>query len=104
MALPTAVVEFLSKQKSFNERQSTAIDSAVASVTGPTGLESDINGLYAKIKELQDSPGTITPEDQAILDEALAKGEALSTKAEAVSEALNKLDALTPPPVPPPTA
>lgn len=104
MALPAAVASFLAQQKSYNDRQAKAIDEAVASVSGPTGLANDIDSLYAKIKELEDSAGTITPEDQALLDEALAQAGALATKAEETATALKNLDSLTPPVVPPPTA
>lgn len=80
-----AIVEYGAKQNAFNDR----VDSAV------TGLTSDVEALNAKILELQNNPGPITPEDQAILDSLQARGETIATKLEA-------LDALTPPPAPPP--
>lgn len=76
----SAISDFAAKQNAFNDR----IDAAV------TGLQSDIDALNAEILKLQNSPGTITPEDQASLDALQARGEAIAAKLEA-------LDALTPP-------
>jgi len=76
----SAISDFAAKQKAFNDRQDAAV----------TGLQGDVKSLNDKIEELQNSPGGITPEDQALLDELEARGEAIATKLEA-------LDALTPP-------
>jgi hypothetical protein len=76
----SAISDFSAKQKEFNDR----IDAAV------TGLESDVQLLNEKIDELQNTPGTITPEDQALLDELQARGATIAEKLEA-------LDSLTPP-------
>ena len=80
----SAISEFASKQNAFNDR----IDSAV------TGLQGDIEALNALIKALQDSAGTVTPEDQALLDQIQSRSETITGKLEA-------LDALTPPTPPP---
>ena len=79
----SVISEFATKQTAFNERQSTAID----------GLSTDVKALQEKIEELQNSPGEITPEDQALLDD-------LTTRAEGITAKLEALDNLTPP-VPP---
>lgn len=84
MASP-AIVEYAAKHNAHIDR----VDSAV------TGLTADVEALNAKILELQNNPGPITPEDQAILDSLQARGETIAQKLEA-------LDALTPPPAPPP--
>lgn len=76
------ISEFAEKQKAFNDRLDVAI----------SGVTSDIAELNTKIEELQNTPGEITAEDQALLDELQTRIEALTAKAEA-------LDALTPPPV-----
>ncbi len=52
-----------------------------------------IAALNAKIKELQDSAGTLTPEDQALLDSIQADGLTLEGK-------LDALAATTPPSIP----
>lgn len=80
----SAISTFAEKQAAFNER----IDAAVV------GLKGDVDALNAKIEELQNSAGTITPEDQALLDALEARGDAIAAKVEA-------LDAMTPPVVPP---
>lgn len=83
--LMSSISDFAAHQSAFNTRLDTAI----------TGLQADVEALNAKIEELQNSPGSITPEDQALLDELTSRGEAITAKLEA-------LDALTPPPPPPP--
>lgn len=87
----SAIQQFADKQNAFN----LAIGQAITGITG------DIQGLNDKITALQNSPGTITAEDQATLDALEASGKALADK-------LSALDALTPPVVPvdsgPPTS
>ena len=96
----SAISDFVAKQTAFNSRQSAAVDAAVASVTALSG---DVQTLNDKITELQNSVGTVTPEDQALIDALVTQGEALSAKTEAVATSLAALDALTPPNVPPVT-
>jgi len=79
----SAISDFVTKQKAFNLRQ----DAAVANILG------DLKTLNDKIEALQNSAGTITPEDQALLDEIEAHSDTITTNLEA-------LDAQTPP-VPP---
>ena len=81
--LMSAISEFAAKQNEYNDR----IDAAV------TGLQGDIKSLNDLIAQLQNSAGTISPEDQASLDALEARGAAIADKLEA-------LDAETPP-VPP---
>lgn len=76
----SAISDFATKQNAFNDR----VDAAV------TGLTEDVQTLNDKITELQNSPGGITPEDQALLDAIEARSASIATKLEA-------LDALTPP-------
>ena len=90
----SVISDFAAKQAAFNKRQGDAVDAAVASVTG---LSTDIQALADKITELQNSPGAITPEDQALLNEAETQGDALAAKVEALSNSLSALDALNPP-------
>lgn len=78
------ISDFATAQNAFNDRVDTAI----------TGLQGDVQALNDKITELQNSPGTVTPEDQALLDALQARGETIAAKLEA-------LDALTPPTPPP---
>lgn len=76
----SAISEFAVRQNQFNDR----IDNAVTSIQG------DVKFLSDKITEMQNSPGPISPEDQASLDALQARSAALADKIEA-------LDALTPP-------
>ncbi len=97
--LMSAISDFAAKQKAFNDRQAAAIDSLVTSTEGLTG---DVKALNDKITELQNSPGAITPEDQALLDDLQTQGEATAAKVEGVATALSALDSQTPPVVPTP--
>ena len=80
----SAISEFSARVTAHNER----IDAAV------TGLQGDVDALKKKIEELQNSPGAITPEDQALLD-------GIEARASGVADKLAALDALTPPTAPP---
>ena len=75
------------------------VDSIVTSVNGVAG---DVDRLKATIKALQDSAGTVTPEDQALLDKSEAAVNGLASRMAGVKEALASLDAATEePPAPP---
>ena len=76
----SAISDFAAKQLAFNDRMNNAI----------AGLVGDVATLNAKIEELQNSAGTITPEDQALLNELEVAGDVMAAKLEA-------LDNLTPP-------
>lgn len=94
----SAISDFTAKQKAFNDQLSTGIDSLAGSLSGLTG---DIAELNRRIAELQSSGGTITPEDQGLLDGLQTQGAALSARLQSVTDALKALDALTPPAAPP---
>lgn len=47
---------------------------------GVDGIKGDVDALNAKITELQNSAGTVSPEDQALLDDVQAKAGALADK------------------------
>jgi len=80
----SAISDFAAAQTVYNDREDAAI----------AGLTADVASLNAQILALQNSPGAITPADQALLDGLQARGQTIATKLEA-------LDALTPPVVPP---
>jgi len=82
--------EIMSKISEFSVKQNAFNDQMDASISG---LNDDIKALNDKIVELQNSPGEITPEDQASLDALQARGQSMADK-------LSALDALTPPVVP----
>lgn len=94
--------DYFTKQKAFNDRQANAVDSAVASVEG---LRTDVKNLNDRIEALQTSAGQVTPEDQTLIDQLEATGDAISTKLDSVAAGLKALDEQTPPVAPPaPTA
>jgi hypothetical protein len=76
----SAISDFATKQNAFNDR----LDSSIQ------GLTDDVQFMTDQIAKLQASAGTVTPEDQALLDGLEARIAAATTKLEA-------LDALTPP-------
>lgn len=82
--LMSAISDYAAKVTAHQDK----VDAALTDISG------DIDGLKALIKELQDNPGPITPEDQALLDQLEARIGGLATKAEALAAA-------TPPPTPP---
>jgi hypothetical protein len=67
-------------QTAVNDQQDTAVD----------GLTADVKFLNDTIATLQNSPGTLTPADQASLDALQARGKTIADK-------LSALDALTNP-------
>lgn len=85
-SIMTAISDFTDKMNAFFARQ----DAAMAD------LQADVDNLNAQILALQNSAGTITPADQALLDGIVAR-------AQTVSDKLDALDSLTPPVAPPPT-
>lgn len=80
----------------------TSVDEVVAAIAGVTG---DVASLKDIILKLENNPGSITPEDQALLTSGVAKVTALSDRLKGVSAALKELDSATAttelPPVPP---
>lgn len=84
----SVISDYATAQAAFNARIETSVN----------GITADVTSLNDKITELQNSPGRISPEDQALLDGLQAQGAALATKLEA-------LDAIVtvPPPAPPTT-
>jgi cob(I)alamin adenosyltransferase len=82
--LMSAISDFVTKQNAVNDQ----IDAAV------TGLTSDIKNLSDQITQLQNSPGTITPADQALLD-------GIEARTKTIADKLTALDAVTPPVAPP---
>ncbi len=97
----SAISDFVSKQTQHNADVDTALDTINTSVAD---VVTEVANLNATIQQLQNSPGTITPEDQALLDKADASGQALATKAAAAAAAAKAADTLTPPVAPPAAA
>lgn len=75
-----AIADFAAKVSAHNDK----IDAAV------TGLTGDVAELNRQIAALQNSAGTLTPEDQALLD-------GIESRSQGVADKLDALDALTPP-------
>lgn len=75
------------------------VDTAFASISASVdGIAADVAFLKAKIEELQNNPGPISPADQAVLDAIQAKAAELTTKVQVLDAATEQ------PPTPPPPA
>ena len=68
------------------------VDSIVTSLSGVVG---DVDRLKATIKQLQETPGTITPEDQALLDKSETAVNNIAARLAGLKEAMASLDAAT---------
>lgn len=84
-----------------DEKFSAIGDSVDTISTGITGVTKDVADLKKIILDMQNNPGPISVEDQALLDAGEAKVAALADKTKAVAEAITALDAQTEPPAPP---
>jgi chromosome segregation ATPase len=93
-----ALAAFITQQNTFNAATSAGIDAAVTSLDGLTG---DVKNLNDQIAALQNSSGTVTAQDQTTIDNAQAAGQALQAKLTAFGTAIESLNALTPPVIPP---
>lgn len=69
-----------------------SVDSIVTSVSGVSG---DVQRLKDLIAALQASAGTVTPEDQALLDKSETAVNAIAVRVSGVKDALAALDAAT---------
>jgi len=76
----SAISDFATAQNAHNDQIDTAV----------TGLSDDVKNLASQITALQNSAGTITAADQALLD-------GIEARTKAIADKLTALDALTPP-------
>lgn len=88
----STISDFADKVDAWQTDISASVDGVVAALGG---VSADVASLKQQIIDLQNSPGAITPEDQARLDKIEAAASALSTKTAAASSALAALDAQT---------
>lgn len=96
----SAISEYVAAVEAAHEEISTGVDEIVASVGG---IAADVAALKALIEKLENNPGPISPEDQALLTQALTAVTALATKTKAAATAAKELDAATETaPTPPP--
>lgn len=87
----SAISEFKDKVESAFTEIGASVDEIVASQAQQTeslnGVTGDVAQLKALIEKLQNSPGGITPEDQATLDQLESTIKALQPKVKAVADA-----------------
>ena len=71
----SAISDFVAKVTAFNQDVSDDLDA----------LQAAIGNLNDTITALNNSAGTVTPADQALIDQAVAQGTALAAKADALA-------------------
>lgn len=96
----SAISDFAATVKTAFDQISDNVDAAVTSLAG---LTADVQFLKDTIEKLQNNPGPISAEDQALLDAAQARAAQLASKAAALKDALATLDAQTEEPPTPTT-
>lgn len=98
----TAIKDYSDAVNAKLDEIGTSVDTLTA---GITGVSEDVTFLKDIITKLQNNPGPISAEDQALLDAGVARVTALSEKVAPLAEAIAALDAATdsaptPPPAP----
>jgi ABC-type transporter Mla subunit MlaD len=92
-----AITDYVAQQKQFNDANAQAVDKLTSATAGITA---DLKTLHDKLSAIQNSPGTLSPEDQQALNDALAASSTVSSKLKTVADALAALDQLNPPEAP----
>jgi len=90
--MATAIETYAAKVDAAFTAIAETVDSIVTSLSGVAG---DVDRLKATIKQLQETPGTITPEDQALLDKSEAAVNQIASRLAGLKEAMASLDAAT---------
>lgn len=79
-----------------------AVDAAQTTAeTAANGIADDVAFLKETITALQNSAGTLTPEDEALVNALDARINGMSTRTTALSGALSDIDSATSRPTPP---
>jgi prophage DNA circulation protein len=97
--MPSKISDFSAAVQATFSEIGASVDAIATSVSGVAG---DVTRLKELIEKLQNNPGPISTEDQALLDLAQADVAALAIRVSGVKDAVAALDAATEePPVPP---
>jgi hypothetical protein len=83
--MATAIETYAAKVDAAFTAIAETVDSIVTSLSGVAG---DVDRLKATIKQLQETPGTITPEDQALLDKSEAAVNQIASRLAGLKEAM----------------
>ena len=89
-----AITEFAAAVDAHLDAQDTSLSNIESAATG---VRDDVSSLKAEIEALQQSLGSLSPDDQATLDRIKARLASAAANVEAQAQALSALDALTPP-------
>jgi outer membrane murein-binding lipoprotein Lpp len=100
MAVNPALQAYADAVNAKYDTMGTDVDTLVTSLTG---ISADEKFLKDTIAQLQNNPGTFSPEDQALVDALQARVDAMGTKIGAAKDTAASLDAATEePPTPTP--
>jgi len=92
MAVNPALQAYADKVNATYDTMGTDTDTIVTALNGIAG---DEKFLKDTIAALQNSPGTFSPEDQALVDSLQARVDAMGAKVKAAADAAASLDAAT---------
>lgn len=90
--MPETIKTYVEKNNAAWDQVGTSVDRIVASFQGVQG---DIQFLKDTITKLQNNPGPISAEDQALLDAGVPRAEQALSRAQGVADALAALDEST---------
>lgn len=96
----SAISDYVGAANAAFDAIDTALDTAQAKLGGVTD---DVTFLKETIEKLQNNPGPISAEDQALLDAAQQRVNGLASKTSGLTSALEALDNATERPAEPPT-
>lgn len=97
--VPKTYADFLKLLDEHQKKNAQDLDVAIAAMAGLVG---DFSKLKKTIADLQASQGSVTAEDQKLIDTAEGQAGAFDTKLTAFADALKALDEQEPPEAPPP--
>jgi uncharacterized protein YoxC len=76
MAQNPAIVKYVNDVNAYLDRADSAMD----------GIKGDVTAIKAELEKIQNSPGTLSPEDQASLDAALQRMGTLTQRIETLDQ------------------
>lgn len=99
-SIMSAISDYVANVTSQFGELGASVDQIVTSISGIAG---DVQRIKDKLTQIENNPGQISPEDQALLTSSISDITALNTKVKAAAEVAKALDEATEePPAPPP--
>ena len=92
-----SIAAYVSAQNAADDQIEAEVASATTSVTA---IAAEITQLQAELAAINNSPGSLSPADQASLDSSLARTTKMATSVQALSDNLTAISAVPTPPAP----